>query len=157
MKVSIRWLIRRDFPAVLNIEQLGNPPYWTEEDFLNALRRKNCIGMVATKPCDDGTAEPLGFMVYELDKGSLTIVNFAVHPAFRRKGIGRAMVNRLIDKLNQQRRHSFFVRTRESNLVAQRFFSACGLRAEWVDRGHFEDTGEDAYLFAYRIDEHAMA
>lgn len=42
----IRWMIRRDMPEVLHIEESGYAYPWGEEDFLTILRQRNCIGMV---------------------------------------------------------------------------------------------------------------
>ena len=46
---QIRWMIRRDMPEVLDIEQQSFEFAWTEEDFLCCLRQRNCIGMVAER------------------------------------------------------------------------------------------------------------
>lgn len=130
--VQIRWLIRRDMPDVLRIEQQSFEHPWTEDDFLHHLRQRNCIGMVATHGSADVPAhehEIVGSMIYELHKSHLHILNFAVAPAFQRKQVGRQMVARLIDKLHQQRRTRLQLVVRESNLIGQQFFKACGFRA----------------------------
>src|SRR5213078_3611073 len=76
VKVHIRWMIRRDMPEVLQAEQESFEYAWTEEDFLKCLRQRNCIGMVA-----EHTEKVVGFMIYELHKSKLHILNFAVHPS----------------------------------------------------------------------------
>ena len=119
LDTQIRWLIRRDMPEVLKIEQESFDTPWTEEDFLCCLRQRNCIGMVA-----ELDRQVVGFMVYELHKARLHILNFAVSLEFRRLGIGTQMVLRLIDKLSQQRRHEILLEVRERNLNAQLFFAA---------------------------------
>ena len=45
--VHIRWMIRRDMPEVLSIENESFEFPWSEEDFIRCLRQRNCIGMVA--------------------------------------------------------------------------------------------------------------
>ena len=45
-----------------------------------------------------------GFMIYELHKSRLHIINFAVHAEFRRRRIGTQMITKLIGKLSHQRR-----------------------------------------------------
>ena len=79
--VHIRWMIRRDMPAVLRIENACFEFAWNEEDFIRCLRQRNCIGMVAED--DEGV---VGFMIYELHKNRLHVLNFAVHPDQRRGG-----------------------------------------------------------------------
>src|SRR5688572_12625557 len=94
LKVQIRWLIRRDMAEVLEIERACFQHAWTEEDFLACLRQRNCIGMVA-----EHDHRIVGFMIYELHKSKLRIMNFAVAPGASRQGVGSQMVRRLIDKL----------------------------------------------------------
>ena len=148
LKVQIRWLIRRDMPEVLEIERNSFEFAWTEEHFLEYLRQRNCIGMVAE--CNQ---EIVGFMIYELHKSRLRILNFAVAAQSRKKGVGSQMVQRLIDKLAQQRREEIELEVRETNLPAQLFFRRHHFKATEVLREHYDDSVEDAYRMQYRLDE----
>ena len=147
LRVHIRWMIRRDMKEVLDIEQESFEFPWSEDDFIRCLRQRNCIGMVAEH--EDRVA---GFMIYELHKTRLHILNFAVAPEFRRMGVGKQMVLRLIDKLSQQRRNEILLDLRESNLDGQLFFRTQGFRAVKVVRCHYDDTAEDAYIMQFRLD-----
>ena len=142
--VHIRWMIRRDMPEVLEVENHSFEFPWTEEDFIRCLRQRNCIGMVA-----EFEERVVGFMIYELHKTRLHVLNFAVHREFRRHAVGSAMLQKLISKLSQQRRNRVLLEVRETNLAAQLFFRNCGFRAISVLRDFYEDTPEDAYLMQY--------
>ena len=146
LRVHIRWMIRRDMPEVLQIEQDSFDYSWTEEDFLRCLRQRNCIGMVAEH--DDRV---VGFMIYELHKNKLHILNFAVHPSARRLGIGGQMVAKLVNKLSTHRRQKISLAVRETNLAAQLFFRSQEFKAVKVLRDYYEDSGEDAFLMQYRF------
>ena len=150
VRVHIRWMIRRDMPEVLQTEQESFEYAWTEEDFLRCLRQRNCIGMVAEQG-----EKVVGFMIYELHKAKLHILNFAVHPSSRRKGVGAQMVAKLISKLSSHRRTRITLAVRETNLPAQLFFRAQEFKAVRVLRGYYEDTGEDAFLMHYAFDNDA--
>lgn len=147
LDVQIRWLIRRDMPEVLRIESASFEFPWTDEDFLCCLRQRNCIGMVA-----EHDHKIVGFMIYELHKSRLQILNFAVSPEHRRCGVGTQMVLRLIDKLSQQRRNEILLECRERNLDGQLFFRNQAFRAISVLRAHYDETGEDAYIMQFRLD-----
>src|SRR5918911_2025120 len=146
VRVHIRWMIRRDMPEVLQAEQESFEYAWTEEDFLRCLRQRNCIGMVAEQG-----ERVVGFMIYELHKAKLHILNFAVHPQYRRVGVGAQMVAKLISKLSSHRRTRITLEVRETNLPAQLFFRAQGFKAVRVLRGFYDDSGEDAFLMQYRL------
>lgn len=145
-KVRIRWMVRRDMPEVLRIEREGFEFAWSEEDFIRCLRQRNCVGMVSE--IDD---QVVGFMVYELLKTRLHVLNFAVASAYRRQGIGATMAEKLVGKLSAHRRTRVQLEVRETNLAAQLFFRGQGFRAVSVLRDYYEDTPEDAYLMQYRF------
>lgn len=144
LAIHIRWMIRRDMRDVLGIESSSFEFPWSEEDFVQCLRQRNCIGMVAEH--DEAV---VGFMIYELHKTRLHVINFAVHPAFRRRGVGSQMLNKLIAKLSVQRRSKILLEVRETNLDAQLFFRDNGFRAVAVLRDFYDDTAEDAYLMQH--------
>ncbi len=98
LNLTIRWMIRRDMPEVLLIEQESFERLWTEDDFIRCLRQRNCIGMVA-----EYEERVVGFMIYELLKNRIRILNFAVAPSFRRKGVGRQMAEKLKARLSATR------------------------------------------------------
>lgn len=143
--IHIRWMIRRDMPSVLDIEKACFEFPWGEEDFIRCLRQRNCIGMVA-----EVGEQVVGFMIYELHKTRLHILNFCVHPEWRRQGVGRVMVEKLVSKLSYQRRTRVMLEVRETNLDAQLFFRSMGFRAITVLHEFYEDTPEDAYLMQFR-------
>jgi ribosomal-protein-alanine N-acetyltransferase len=145
LKVHIRWMIRRDMAEILQIEQQCFEFPWSEDDFVRCLRQRNCIGMIAE--CHE---QIIGFMIYELHRTRLHILNFAVHPEFRRHGVGRQMITKLISKLSYQRRTRIMLEVRETNLEAQLFFRSAGFRAVSVLRDFYEDTVEDAYLMEHQ-------
>jgi ribosomal-protein-alanine N-acetyltransferase len=150
VRVHIRWMIRRDMPEVLAIEHTSYDFPWCEEEFLRVLRQRNCIGMVA-----EYGERVVGFMIYELHKNRLNVLDFAVHPEFRRGGVGQQMAAKLVGKLSSHRRTKILLNVRETNIGGQFFFRAQGFRALEVSREHFPDTGEDAYLMQYLVDDSA--
>jgi len=138
-------MIRRDMTDVLHIEDESFEFSWLEDDFIRCLRQRNCIGMVA-----EHNERVIGFMIYELHRNRLHVLNFAVHPDFRRKGIGSQMMNKLVAKLSPQRRTRIQLEVRETNLPAQLFFRGLNFRAISLLRDFYEDSPEDAYLMQFR-------
>src|SRR5215210_2459874 len=108
-RVHIRWMIRRDMPEVLAIEHASSEFPWCEEEFLRVLRQRNCIGMVA-----EYGERVVGFMIYELHKSKLQVLNFAVAPEYRRQGVGHQMMVKLVGKLSSHRRTRIVLHVRES-------------------------------------------
>lgn len=140
--------MRKDMPTVLGIEEANFECPWSEEEFIRCLRQRNCVGMVVE--IADVIA---GFMIYELDKSRLEILNFAVDPAFHRCGAGRAMIAKLTEKLTFNHRRELTLVIREGNLDGQLFFKAMGFRAMSVYRDYFEATGGDGYYMRLHVSE----
>ncbi len=146
-KVHIRWCIRRDLVDIMRIEVQCFPDHpWSENDFVLALRQKNCIGMVA-----EWDGEIVAYMVYNLHKSQIEVLNFAVDPKFTRRGTGRQLVEKLIGKLAPQRRTTILTMVRERNLEAQMFFKAMGFR--WIGTwpGYYDEMEESAYQMRYSV------
>ncbi len=148
IRAHVRWMIRRDMPEVLAIEHAGRDFPWCEEDFLRVLRQRNCIGMVA-----EYGERLVGFMIYELHRNKLQLLNLATHQEFRRQGVGAQMVAKLVGKLSGQRRTHILLHVRETNLDAQLFLRSQGFRACEVVREHYPDTGEDGFVMQYLFEE----
>ena len=146
VEVYIRWMIRRDIPEVMDIENHSFQFAWTEDDFLCCLRQRKCIGMVAERH-----ERIVGFMIYELLKHQLHVLSFAVAPWVRRKSVGSQMVDKLIHKLSIQCRSEIILEVRESNLPAQLFFRDQKFFSSSVLRNYYEDTEEDAYQMRYLL------
>ena len=145
--IHIRWMIRRDMSEVITIEQEAFEFPWSEEDFTRCLRQRNCIGMVA-----ELADSVVAFMIYELHRSRLHMLNFAVLRSHRRLGIGTQMMEKLVAKLTPDRRGRIALEVRETNLPAQIFFRSLGFRATSVLKDFYRDSTEDAYLMQYSLE-----
>jgi ribosomal-protein-alanine N-acetyltransferase len=144
LRIQLRWMIRRDMPEVLAIEQEAFEFPWSDEDFTRCLRQRNCIGMVA-----EVGDSVVAFMIYELHRTRLHVLNFAVRRSHRRLGIGTQMMGKLFAKLSVERRDRILLEVRERNLPAQVFLRSLGYRAITVLKDFYEDSTEDAYLMQF--------
>jgi ribosomal-protein-alanine N-acetyltransferase len=146
VRFHIRWMIERDKKnGVLEIESLSfGDNAWSENDFSFHLGKRDTIGMVAE--LDD---QVVGFAVYELHKSRIHVLNIAVHPKFRRMGVGSAMMDKLIYKLSFERRNRIELGVADHNLGAHLFFKACGMRCEKMNFD--EDIQQHWYEFVYRF------
>ena len=157
---TVRWMIKGDFREVLEIERLSFDEPWTESDFVQTLQNKHyrgtAMGMVHETVADDGLIKLDGFMVYVLEPGAIRLINLAVAPESRRKGVGRELLNRLRHKVSiAPRRKCVTAVVREANLDAHLWFRACGWEAIKIVRP--EEWGEDGYVFVARAKSPARA
>lgn len=99
MKPQVRWLIRRDVREVMEIIGVFGVPL-CEDELIGLLRQRNHIGMVVE---DNG--EIVAFMVYALHPTALDCKFIA-----GRDDAVAQMMERLVDKMSQQRRNRVYFR-----------------------------------------------
>src|SRR5262249_24561545 len=92
----------------------------------------------------------LGFLLFELRKDSVHILNFAVHTGCRRAGVGTQLMARLIARMRSECSH-ITLEVRETNLGAQLFFRNLDFKAVAVLRDFYDDSGEAAYFMRYDL------
>ncbi len=147
--LEIRWLRRRDLPGVLAIERASFAAPWSEADFDATLRRPYCFGLAA-----DRWQSLCGYLLGALDGKYVHLLNLAVAPTHRRRGIGSRLVGELIERTHCSGRRLVVV-LGERNLTAQVFYRAQGFRAVGILRDFWNGTRDDAYLLEHRPGERA--
>jgi len=146
--VHIRWMIRKDFDRVLEIEKELFQFPWSEDDLDKVVTKRNCIGKVA-----ELNDKIVAFIIYETYTKLIHIANLGVGKAYQRRGIAKAMIDDVKVKLSPTRRNKIEVNVRESNLGGQLFLRDQGFRAVKIMRDYYEnkDVDEDSYLFRYKV------
>lgn len=145
------WLIRRDVPAVLNVDFECYDRPLTEAQLLDYLRERNVVGFTGKI-----SGDVVAHMVYSLEKDHISILRFCVHPNWQRQGIGRVFIERLFDKLSTQKRRYLECVVSERSDEAHLFLKACGFRATGVVWDHF-GRDRDGYRFKLSLNVAALA
>ena len=146
---QVRRMLCRDLPQVLDIEYRSFDYPWDEQQFIDSLRQRNCIGMV----CEDLSSEKvLGYVIYELHKTRIHLLNLVVGFDHRREGIGSLIVVKLKNKLwLAPHRTTIILEVGETNLDAHLFYRSQDFQAVSVLRDFYIQNGEDAYLMQYKL------
>lgn len=87
------------------------------------------------------TGRILGFCVSSVSGRDVGVTVMAVHPDHRKKGVGSALIGRLLGMIPNQ---MSWVVVRDGNLIGQKFFSSIGFSAVTICEDHFPDG--DGYL-----------
>ncbi|MGH7192034.1 MAG: GNAT family N-acetyltransferase [Candidatus Saccharimonadales bacterium] len=153
--LNIRWLRRRDLPDVLAIERASFAAPWSEADFDATLRRPYCFGLAAER-CQSQRHSQwqslCGYLLGAVDGKYVHLLNLAVAPDCRRRGIGSRLLSEVTERLSASGRRLVVV-LGERNVPAQLFYRAQGFRAVGVLRDFWNGTRDDAYLLEHRPGE----
>lgn len=145
--VRLEYWIRKFNKEVLEIERKTSKNPLSEDDFLQMLRDRDTLGIVAQK----GDIV-LGFMVYELYKKSIHILCLSVHPDWQNQDIGKQFLHKLAEKISPEGRKCITINVRETDLDRQKFLSHMGFRCVSVHQKWYYDTEEDAFFFVLEHD-----
>jgi ribosomal-protein-alanine N-acetyltransferase len=137
---------------VVAIEQQSFVSPWTRTLFLDELRIDIAQSSVAVMQ-QDNEQIVAGYMCIWVIKDECTILRIASHPEFRRKGIGRMLLERSCKKVRAQGATVVFLEVRPSNSAALAFYRACGFTSAGIRKGYYMETGEDAVILIKHLAE----
>ncbi len=131
-----------DLDAVMAIERASFPTdAWSRDAMRRSLLDHDAVALVAT--ADD---DVVGYAVAlaPAGTGDADVLTIAVDAAWRHTGIGRSMIQRLIDGARARGARRVFLEVRVDNEVAQRLYRSFGFVAIGRRRGYYQPDGVDA-------------
>ncbi|MDE3108975.1 MAG: ribosomal protein S18-alanine N-acetyltransferase [Acidobacteriota bacterium] len=144
--MNTRPIESRDVESILEI-QSSSPEVaqWTASDYQRAARGE-MTGWVAA---DEGRI--LGFMVARRTAGDIEILNFAVNPVARRRGIGNTLLRVALDWGAEVNAERALLEVRASNFAALHFYERRGFRVVGRRPRYYVSPVEDALLLTAEI------
>ena len=129
-----------DLPVVSRLEREVFPDPWSESAFAATLARSDAAFLVA----EDERKTPVGYAVgvAALDEGE--VLNLAVDPRHRRRGVARALLSRLETELRRQGAARIYLEVRPTNQPAIALYERLGFRRIGRRRGYYAKPREDA-------------
>jgi ribosomal-protein-alanine N-acetyltransferase len=134
--ISIRPATESDLDAIWRLQSAcGQAAQWTPADYL-------------VDQCHVATAgeEVAGFAVArQTAPDELEILNVAVEPRFRRRGLARKLIQALLDG----HRGKVFLEVRQSNVAARKLYYSLGFEAIAVRESYYTNPGESAIVMKF--------
>ena len=146
--IPMRWW---HIPAVLEMEEeLFGDEAWTAELFWSELASPHtCYLMMSSSNPEDPT--PLGYGGLAVTGADAYIQTIGVRTGAQRLGIGRTLMNVLLDEAAARRATTCWLEVRADNLPAQRLYESLGFTNRGVRRGYYQPSGMDAIVMAAPI------
>ncbi|WP_024613277.1 ribosomal protein S18-alanine N-acetyltransferase [Clostridium sp. Ade.TY] len=130
-----------DIEGVYEVSSLSLKETWT----LNAIEKELNNNLATYIVCIEDS-KVIGFVGAWLIASEGQITNVAVHPNFRGKKIGKALMEKLICTLKDKDCNAITLEVRKSNIVAQNLYKSLGFKEEGIRKGFYEDNKEDAII-----------
>lgn len=147
--VVIEPMRRRHLRAVLRIESHNEHRPWSLGLFMSELRQPEGRTYVVAK-VGGVVAGFAGELFVEADAHITTI---AVHPDWRRHGVGSHLMSALAREARERGATALTLEVRASNVAAQRLYHRFGLAPVGVRKNYYDDPREDAVImWAHQID-----
>lgn len=172
---TIRPMEPGDVPTVAAIEKLSYPTPWSASSYLYELSHNTRSSYyVLLKPSTDQNALPehgwrrwlrgvmglpnksrvIGYMGFRLQPTEVHISTIAVHPSWRRKGLGELLLLTAMEQALELKVSVVSLEVRASNQVAQNMYRKYGFRFKNVHPRYYRD-GEDAWLMEAQVNRKA--
>lgn len=149
--ISIRRMVLTDIPAVFTIDQASAALYWPQSSYYFEVERNE-----ASRPwvAVDSQQRVCGFLVLWLIMDELHVANFAVHPDYRRRGIGDVLMqNGLYEGWKEGARISY-LEVRAGNSAAISLYEKIGYRVVNIRRHYYQDNQEDALMMNLEMQDY---
>ncbi len=136
----------------MEIERQSFPSPWPRQFFLAELSQPHSTTLLArlTEPTPGGPV--VGYIVYWLLIDELHILNLAVHPAWRRRGIAQRLLKEALQQARERGCCIAWLEVRPSNAAALSLYQTFGFQLIMTRKGYYSDTGEDALILSCTLE-----
>jgi len=141
-EVELRSLELRDLTAIETIERISYPTPWSRSMFAGELAKPSSISLGAFAP--DG--ELVGYLIISRYVDAWHVMNVAVAPDWRRRGIASLLLEHLFRATASDDRRGYTLEVRVSNVGAIRLYERLGFRGRGIRRAYYTDNREDALI-----------
>ena len=126
---------------VAELERLCFSDPWSERSVASELGNPLSLWLVAE---ENGAV--LGYIGSQTVMGETDMMNLAVHPDYRQRGIARALIAELVGKLKLRGSHCLTLEVRASNTPAIALYEKLGFTRAGLRKNYYRNPKEDAYI-----------
>ena len=131
---------------ILEIEKSSFVSPWSLVQFLNELVSPSSYIWGILK--ED---KIIGYICFWIVADEIHIMNIAVHPDMRGKGMARLLLNKLIQLAINKNISNIWLEVRPSNKIAINLYERFGFKRVGVRKGYYSDTQEDAIIMSLSL------
>jgi ribosomal-protein-alanine N-acetyltransferase len=149
--ISINRMSEHDLLEVVEIEEESGLSRWGWAAYYAELQSGNRNLMLIALPTKAAILEHrriAGYIVARETAGELHINNVAVRHQYRRRGIGQALLGRIIEEARKLGVTTAFLEVRSENVAAQALYERVGFKAIARRANYYSEPREDAVVMS---------
>lgn len=158
-QVYISTMTEHDLLEVVEIEEHSGLSRWGWAAYYAELQGSNQRLMLVarvTRPLEEVKTDHIaGYIVARLAVNELHINNVAVRREYRRRGIGSALLTRILEAGQGLAATAAFLEVRAGNSLAQGLYEKCGFRGVGRRRNYYSAPVEDALIMSAQLKRNA--
>ena len=139
--MTIRSMLPADVPQIAALERLCFSDPWSEGSVAGELENELSLWLVAE---EGGTVR--GYIGSQSVPPDCDILNLAVAPDARRQGLGRQLLQALLDALHRRGIERVFLEVRPTNVPARALYAALGFEEIGRRKEYYVNPVEDALI-----------
>lgn len=128
-------------PQIAELEKLCFNDPWSENSIASELDNRLSCWLIAS---DD--EKVVGYVGSQTVLGETDMMNIAVHPDYRKQGVGKDLINALIEALKERNSHSLMLEVRSSNEPAKSLYLKMGFEVVGIRKNYYRNPREDALI-----------
>jgi len=136
-----------DFPTfqqdILDIERISFPYPWDSNSFSSEIGRS--ISHLWVSLIDEVLE---GYICFWIFADEIHLMNVAVHPEWRGKGLGEGLLYKMIEVGISKGAKTAWLEVRPSNRVARSLYEKAGFREVGFRHGYYKETNEGAIIMS---------
>ena len=143
--IELRHLVLDDLEKIDEIERRAYPTPWSRSMFAGELAKPTSICLGAFE-ADGEDGALVGYLVVSRYVDAWHVMNIAVDPDHRGRGIAKMLLERLFELTIDDARRGYTLEVRVSNETAIALYERLGFEARGLRRGYYTDNREDALI-----------
>jgi ribosomal-protein-alanine N-acetyltransferase len=149
-RIEIRPMTEGDLDEIMQIERKSFPTPWSRRLFERELLLPYAHAFVALEA---PMAPVVGYLCLWLVEGQTHILNLAVHPERRRRGIGSLLLRYGLDYSREKGAREITLEVRRSNYKAISLYRRFHFEPRGIRPRYYSDSGEDAVIMTLDLDD----
>lgn len=137
-----------DIDEIMKIESVSFPTPWPKSLFQREIKYPKAY----IKVLKEGSSV-LGYIATWIIYDEVHILNIAIHPGHRRKGYAELLINDCINHFNNRDIRLILLEVRVNNIAAIKLYEKLGFKEVLVRKKYYSDTGEDAKIMIFDLNE----